>query len=670
MVGATFSVAAAAEVLRSKKAITAVGNAQVDTAQSYFGGASALFDGADDYLVANTSEALTGDFTMECWFRAANISAGYRAIVVLGNEATGRFVLYMNGSQIGCNLYGVGTYDIVSNSAIAATTWYHITVVKNGSTQTLYLNGVSKGSVTAASSYGNTGGYYIGNLSTLSDDFNGHIDEVRISNSARYTTTFTPSTTPFVNDANTLLLIHADGTDASTFFEDDNGVRAPKGITAVGNAQVDTAQSKFGGSSALFDGTGDYLIINNLTSSSTFTFECWVRFASLPTSGSYTMLLAHTANQYVALTNQGGSYFWEPAVIIAGQAIYVARFPATVSTNTWYHIAIQKTGTTITCYQNGTSISSSQSFNTLTEPMFLFDTTTRIGAFTNNTYVLNGHIDELRLSNSVRYTSNFTPSTTPFVNDANTLLLIHADGTDGSTVFRDDNGARNQVGLQANGNAAISTTQSKFGGTSAAFDNTGDYITSVYNSAFNFTSGNFTVECWCYPTEDSSELITNYEYNTNNGWSLGLRSNGRVLWVSSNGSTGLSVYGLSPNNQYTLNAWNHIAITRSGTTIKCYVNGTEQWTSSSFANIDSSTAGLSIGRGYGVSSGLFLDGPQDFGGYLDEIRISNSVRYTANFTAPTAPFQNDANTVLLMHCDGTNASTVFFDDNGIAPYTP
>ena len=224
MVGATFTVAAAAEVLRSKKGITAGGNAQVDTAQSQFGGASALFDGTDDYLVANTSEALTGDFTMECWFRAANISAGYRAIVVLGNEATGRFVLYMNGSQIGCNFYGVGTYDIVSNSAIAATTWYHITVVKNGSTQTLYLDGVSKGSVTAASSYGNTGGYYIGNLSTLTDDFNGHIDEVRISNTARYTANFTPSTTPFQNDANTLLLLHMDGTDASTVFFDDNGI--------------------------------------------------------------------------------------------------------------------------------------------------------------------------------------------------------------------------------------------------------------------------------------------------------------------------------------------------------------------------------------------------------------------------------------------------------------
>ena len=52
---------------------------------------------------------------------------------------------------------------------------------------------------------------------------------------------------------------------------------------------------------------------------------------------------------------------------------------------------------------------------------------------------------------------------------------------------------------------------------------------------------------------------------------------------------------------------------------------------------------------------------------MDEIRISNTARYTANFTAPTQAFVNDANTLLLLHMDGTNNSTVFIDDNGVAP---
>ena len=76
MVGASFTVAAAAEVLRSKKGITAFGNAQIDTAQSKFGGASALFDGTGDYLTASPRINLTStdNFTLECWIRVPNIT--------------------------------------------------------------------------------------------------------------------------------------------------------------------------------------------------------------------------------------------------------------------------------------------------------------------------------------------------------------------------------------------------------------------------------------------------------------------------------------------------------------------------------------------------------------------------------------------------------------------
>ena len=64
----------------------------------------------------------------------------------------------------------------------------------------------------------------------------------------------------------------------------------------------------------------------------------------------------------------------------------------------------------------------------------------RIGAWASSTsYGFAGYLDEVRFSKSVRYTSSFTPSTSAFANDANTLLLVHFDESTGSTTFTDDN---------------------------------------------------------------------------------------------------------------------------------------------------------------------------------------------------------------------------------------
>ena len=99
-------------------------------------------------------------------------------------------------------------------------------MVRDSSRVQLYVNGTAEGSQlsTADSNDVGTNGQttvYVGLLGSTFD-FLGHIDELRISNSARYSTGFTPTTSAFTNDANTVLLMHADGSDTSTTITDDN----------------------------------------------------------------------------------------------------------------------------------------------------------------------------------------------------------------------------------------------------------------------------------------------------------------------------------------------------------------------------------------------------------------------------------------------------------------
>lgn len=672
MVGASFAVAAAAQIIRYKKGISAVGNAQIDTAQSKFGGASALFDGTGDALIVENNSSFaygTNDFTIEFWLRRNTTGTG---AIIFDQRPTGTLgtqpCLYFVSD--GTLYYYTNAGNRITGPVLTNNIWYHIALSRSGTSTKLFVDGTQVGSTyTDSTNYTAPSTLKIGGdqYDTNGGHFNGWIDEFRISNTARYTSNFTPATTPFVNDNNTLLLLHMDGTDATTYFEDDNGVRAKKGIQAGNNAQIDTAQSKFGGASALFDATSDYLIVQPNSDlafgTSDFTIEFWIRFTSTSSSIIYDHRPTSTDGNYPTI-------YWASSTIIYYVASQNRITSNSLSLNTWYHIAVSRSGTSTKLFVDGT-----QSGSTYTDLVNYIVGSNRpvIGTAgdgnLSTTNSVNGWIDELRVSNSARYTGTFTPSTTPFVNDANTLLLLHMDGTDGSTVFRDDNGTgRANRSIVANGNAQIDTAQSKFGGASALFDGTDDYL-GVY-PATNFGTNNFTIELW-FRTSAKTQLypciINNYVGGsfTTNSWSLFDRHD------AVNTKLTLYAYNINSSNPILTSTtsisngvWYHVAIVRSGTSIKMYLNGTEESSTTSSGSLDGSAdKNIFIGK-------ADITTQTSYNGWVDEVRISNTARYTSNFTPPTTPFQNDSNTLLLMHMDGTDASTVFIDDNGKIPVTP
>ena len=206
----------------------------------------------------------------------------------------------------------------------------------------------------------------------------------------------------------------------------------------------------------------------------------------------------------------------------------------------------------------------------------------------------------------------------------NVSLLLHGNGTNGSTTITDSSPTPKTV--TAVGNAQISTAQSKYGGASIEFDGTGDYALIPSNSAFQFGSGNFTIEAWVYPRSfNSYNAIASNMQLGETSWAFTFMSNGVLRFQTYNESI-----ASTSSNAVALNQWSHVAVTRANNNCTVFVNGTQQGTGT-VANAFSLLSN--------VSAGGDLSTNNYFNGYIDDLRITKGVaRYTANFTPPTAQF--------------------------------
>ena len=223
----------------------------------------------------------------------------------------------------------------------------------------------------------------------------------------------------------------------------------------------------------------------------------------------------------------------------------------------------------------------------------------------------------------------------PYVN--NVSLMLSMDGANNSTTFIDS--SQNALAVTAVADAKISTAQSKFGGSAAYFDGTGDYLTVANNAVNAFGLGDFTIECWvnfsALPGSNLTMGIANTMTSTGSAtfthWWVGINNNAGTnrLYLGRHGNGAVFAY---VNWTPTLNTWYHIAVTRSSSSvISMFIDGVSQsvtTSGSNWANDFSATGILSIGL---VATAL------TFNGYIDDFRLTRAARYTASFTPPTAP---------------------------------
>ena len=176
-------------------------------------------------------------------------------------------------------------------------------------------------------------------------------------------------------------------------------------------------------------------------------------------------------------------------------------------------------------------------------------------------------------------------------------------------------------------------------------------LTVASNSAFSLT-GDFTIEAWVYLTS-ASGTKTIFTNRTSYANSTGL------AWVTQSGSQALSIYTASAFSvvsslSMTLNAWTHVALTRSGSTITQWVNGTSGGTGTNSSSFTDAQCFIAVNN----SSGEY------FPGYISNLRIvKGTAVYTSAFTPPTSPLTAISNTQLLTLQNNTPKTNNMFVDN-------
>jgi hypothetical protein len=194
------------DVGSSPKTWTRVGTAQVDTAQSKFGGSSCLFDGTGDYWTtpdhADWRLNTLREWTLDAHIRMASakaqtilakrsasgnqdgwsmgISAAFTPTFTAWGGGDGSVSVFLSGTD--------SDFGVPAANVLAINTWYHIRVCRFESDYWLYLDGRVIGHVLASSTpEEDTSGVRLGADLTAARDFNGWIDNVRVAHVAMNT---------------------------------------------------------------------------------------------------------------------------------------------------------------------------------------------------------------------------------------------------------------------------------------------------------------------------------------------------------------------------------------------------------------------------------------------------------------------------------------------------
>ena len=413
---------------------TSYGDTYIDTSGTdQYGGTNgaALLDGAGDALSVPDSDdwnLAAGDWGMECWFKRASADSNRHALI-------SRFYGAENGRSFLVRIDNDGLLDAIAYNGASAlgevrdvgdvddTDWHHVLFTRWGGNVYLYLDGAHLGTDTISGSVYDSNEYvtFGGRDREWTNPFSGNMGEIRlvggtspIADSADplYIASgtpadgFTPPTSAYTSgtdggiDANCILAMHLN--EPGPTIITDSSYSGSHTLGALGDAQIATDQYVFGTASLLL---GD----NNFgtaPSDSDFRFagdDFGIDFRSRFTSVASSIGLFD--NRASAITRAGMSWDqangWLSFVAISGGTSFDVQADWSPSVDTWYHIAVMRSGDFFHIYVDGTDLTSSGGTDSSNYPNIIapFEFGRYTGA--SVTWYLPGWIDEFRIVNGV-----------------------------------------------------------------------------------------------------------------------------------------------------------------------------------------------------------------------------------------------------------------------------
>lgn len=590
-------------------------------------------------------------FQLETWFYPSSTATTQTIFDARSTDDTNNasFDLYMSNAKV---YFGSSsTTYITGTTVISPLNWYHVSIVRTASAGsiTMYLNGVKDGNIyTASATQSFTNHNYKIGYGTRGA-FTGYISNLRIiKGKYLYTGNFIPPSytlTRFQTTATNNIVGKLAGTETTLLLFTTSTVgnasitnTTASSIVNNGSVAIKSTESPYYGTySGYYDGSTNYSEIVNSGSKldlglADFTVEMNVNATTVAATNSMPFFYGN----YGGTTAGNNGFFLttlsskvQLGIVTTGSTIVYADSGVAWAPGLWYNLAVTRSSGVFNLYVNGSlKVASTQTVNFINVPGI------RIGAGDSNAttfapaYYWPGYINNLRvIKGQAIYTGNYIPPSSPLQVKQNTSTnTLALSGTE-TTI----------LGLLSSTFVDYSTTTftlTQYLSPSTAIQQSSSLVD------LSFGIGDFTLECWYYWTGDIPNtaveytLMSNLSAASNVTWNLKYFSG----WKFSGATTN---FISSAVLNMTTSTWNHIAVTRWGSTGTIWLNGISLATGAAFTTNFSLNSIVRLG----------WDGVhQSWPGYISNARIVRSVaEYKGPFTPSTTALAVDtANDTILL----------------------